>query len=103
GVDNDTLESVVGRNLKDKGFTVATAESCTGGLVSKRLTDIPGSSAYVKLNVVTYANDAKHDLLGVSQEILEKHGAVSSECAEAMAAGVRKLANTSFGLSVTGI
>jgi nicotinamide-nucleotide amidase len=103
GVDNDTLESVVGQSLKESGFSVATAESCTGGLLSKRLTDIPGSSAYIKLNVVTYANSAKHDLLSVSQEILDRHGAVSSECAEAMAAGVRRLANSDFGLAVTGI
>lgn len=103
GTDGDTLESVVADLLKNGCLTVGVAESCTGGLVSKRLTDIPGSSAYVKLNVVTYANEAKHSLLNVSQEILDKFGAVSAECAEAMACGMRNLSNADFGLSVTGI
>lgn len=103
GVDNDTLESVVGKLLKDKGLTIAAAESCTGGLFSKRLTDIEGSSAYVRLNVVTYADEAKRNLLGVSQELLEKYGAVSAECARAMAIGVRQLVTADIGIGITGI
>lgn len=103
GIDGDTLESVVADILKERGLKVSTAESCSGGWLSKRLTDIAGSSAYVTLNVVTYANEAKRDLLQVSQEILDRYGAVSAECAEAMALGVRKLASADFGLSVTGI
>jgi len=103
GVDDDTLESVVGRCLKEKGLTISVAESCTGGLLSKRLTDIVGSSAYVRLNVVTYANEAKCDLLGVSQELLDKHGSVSAECAKAMSTGMRQLAAADIGLGITGI
>lgn len=103
GVDTDTLESVVGAMLAEKNLVLSVAESCTGGLVSKRLTDITGSSAYVKLNVVTYANDAKQNLLNVHPYILETKGAVSAECAHAMAAGVRQLAQADIGLSITGI
>jgi nicotinamide-nucleotide amidase len=103
GIDSDTLESVVAAELRRLHKTVAAAESCTGGLLSKRLTDLPGSSAYVKLNVVTYANEAKRDVLGVSQELLDTFGAVSSECAESMAQGIRKLANADFGIGITGI
>lgn len=103
GMDEDTLESVVGRLLVEKGMTVAFAESCTGGLVSKLLTDVPGSSQYVKLNVVTYADEAKSDLLGVHKYILETKGAVSPECAHAMAAGARRLAGSDIGCGITGI
>jgi len=87
GTDADTLESVVGDLLRKQHLTISTAESCTGGLVSKRLTDTAGSSEYVSLNVVTYSNDAKQKMLGVDEEILSKHGAVSPECARAMAEG----------------
>lgn len=103
GIDNDTLESVVGALLAGRGMTLAAAESCTGGLVSKRLTDIAGSSRYIKLNATTYANSAKHSLLGVPNQILENQGAVSPECARAMAEGVRRLAEADLGLSITGI
>ena len=103
GVDDETLESVVGKYLRGKGLTVAAAESCTGGLFSKRLTDIDGSSRYVRLNVVTYANEAKCELLGVSQDLLDKHGAVSAECARSMATGVRHLSSADIGISITGI
>ncbi|MBX9687452.1 MAG: competence/damage-inducible protein A [Candidatus Obscuribacterales bacterium] len=103
GVDNDSLESVLAELLKKKGLTLSVAESCTGGLLSKRLTDIDGSSAYVKLNLVTYANEAKIEQLKVGPEIIEKHGAVSSECALAMALGVRALAKSDLALSITGI
>lgn len=103
GTDKENLESVVAEILTNRSLTVAAAESCTGGLLSKRLTDIPGSSAYVKLNLVTYANQAKEEQLQVSREILDTHGAVSAECAEAMASGIRKLAGADIGLSITGI
>lgn len=103
GFDNDTLESVVGSLLTEKGKTLAAAESCTGGLVSARLTDISGSSNYVKLNVVSYANEAKMELLGVTEQVLKSFGAVSAECAEQMAKGIRQVAKSDLGLSVTGI
>jgi nicotinamide-nucleotide amidase len=103
GFDDDTLESVVGALLTKSGKTLAVAESCTGGLVSERLTDIPGSSNYIKLNVVSYANEAKQQLLGVEEEVLNGHGAVSAECAEQMAKGIKELAKADLGLSITGI
>lgn len=103
GQDDDNLETVVGRLLVSKGMTLSVAESCTGGLVSKRLTDVAGSSKYTKLNVVTYANEAKQAVLKVSSEILDKYGAVSAECAEAMAVGVRAFGQANIGLSITGI
>lgn len=103
GINDDTLESAVGKLLSSKNLTVAVAESCTGGLVSKRLTDVVGSSKYIRLNVVTYADQFKHTLLNVSQDILATHGAVSAQCAEAMAHGVRTLSSTDIGLSITGI
>ena len=103
GFDHETLESAVGKLLTAQNKILAVAESCTGGLVSQRLTDIPGSSDYIKLNVVTYSNEAKTNILKVSEDLLAEHGAVSAQCAEAMAAGIRKLANAHIGLSVTGI
>ena len=103
GYDEDTLESVVGQLLIIQNKTLAIAESCTGGLVSSRLTDISGSSKYIKLNLVTYANEFKESLLKIPKEIIEKHGAVSKEVAELMAINVRKIANTDIGVSLTGI
>ena len=103
GFDNETLESALAKLLMTQNKTLAVAESCTGGLISKRLTDIPGSSSYISLNAVTYSNEIKNRLLSVSQDILETHGAVSAECAEAMASGMKNLAKTNIGLSVTGI
>jgi nicotinamide-nucleotide amidase len=103
GMNGDTLESVVGDLLKEKKKTLSVAESCTGGLVSERLTDMPGSSEYITLNLVTYSNDAKMKMLGVDDKILKEHGAVSSECAGQMAAGIRTLTGSDIGLSVTGI
>ena len=99
----ETLEEVVGLRLAVTGFTLAVAESCTGGLISQRLTEVPGSSVYFMEGVVTYSNDAKVRSLGVDPELIQKHGAVSAEVAEAMAEGVRRRADTDFGLSVTGI
>ncbi|MBI2467915.1 MAG: nicotinamide-nucleotide amidohydrolase family protein [Candidatus Rokubacteria bacterium] len=103
GTDDETLEQVVGRLLRARGLTIALAESCTGGLVSHRLTEVSGSSAYFERAVVVYSNAAKQALLDVPEEILRQHGAVSAECAEAMARGVRLRAGTDLGVSVTGI
>ena len=103
GTDSDTLQSVVGDLLKQQHLTISTAESCTGGLVSKRLTDTAGSSEYVSLNVVTYSNQAKQKMLDVDEDILTKHGAVSPECARAMADGVRRLSGADIGIGVTGV
>lgn len=103
GINDETLEDVVGALLVDRRATLAVAESCTGGLIAKRLTDVPGSSAYFVEGVVAYSNDAKSDLLGVPSSVIEEHGAVSAEVAEAMARGMRERARSTFGLSVTGI
>jgi nicotinamide-nucleotide amidase len=103
GVDDETLPVVVGRLLKERGLTLALAESCTGGLIGHQLTDVPGSSAYFERGFVVYSNAAKHALLGVPNVLLARHGAVSAECAEAMARGARVQAGTDLGLSVTGI
>jgi len=99
----EKMEEVVGLRLAVGGFTLAVAESCTGGLISQRLTEVPGSSVYFMEGVITYSNDAKIRSLGVDSELILKHGAVSSEVAEAMAEGVRHRADTDFGLAVTGI
>lgn len=103
GEDEETLESAVGRLLKERGATLALAESCTGGLLAKRLTDVAGSSAYFKEGFITYSNESKERLLKVPHELLVEHGAVSEPVAEAMAEGARKVAETDYGLSVTGI
>lgn len=89
--------------LHGTGLTLSVAESCSGGLLSKRLTDIPGSSAYFLLGVVTYANSAKEKVLAVPAELLEKHGAVSSEVAVAMAEGVKALSGSDLAIATTGI
>jgi nicotinamide-nucleotide amidase len=83
--------------------TIAIAESCTGGLIGHRLTQVPGSSAYVDRDIVSYSNEAKIDLLGVPADTIDRHGAVSAEVAGAMAKGVRERSGVSIGLSVTGI
>ena len=89
--------------LIDEGLAVATAESCTGGLLSSRLTDVSGSSGFVRLNFVTYANEAKNEVLGVPFEILDTVGAVSAECAEAMARGLHARTGCDVGICTTGI
>lgn len=103
GEDDETLESAVGRLLGERGATLALAESCTGGLLAKRLTDVPGSSAYFVEGLVTYSNESKERLLGVPRELIEEHGAVSEPVARKMAEGARALAGSDYGLSVTGV
>jgi nicotinamide-nucleotide amidase len=103
GEDDETLESAVGRLLKERGDTLALAESCTGGLLAKRLTDVAGSSAYLKEGLVTYSNESKVRLLGVPHDLIMENGAVSEHVAREMAEGVRELSGADYGLSVTGI
>ena len=99
----ETMEEVVGRLLTEQKRTIALAESCTGGLIGHRLTQVPGSSNYVDRGVVCYSNRAKTELAGVPPELIEKHGAVSAEVAAALATGIRERSGVSIGLSVTGI
>jgi nicotinamide-nucleotide amidase len=101
--NGESLEYVVGQMLKAAGKTLALAESCTGGLIAERITDVPGSSAYFLEGAVTYSNEAKTRTLGVSPDVLKIYGAVSAETAEAMARGIRERAGTDYGISVTGI
>ncbi len=101
--DDETLEGAVGALLAAGGKTLAVAESCTGGLIADRLTDVPGSSAYFERGLVTYSNEAKRDLLGVPEDVLRRCGAVSEETARLMAEGVRRLAGVDLGLASTGI
>ncbi len=103
GVDSETIESALARLLKERGATLALAESCTGGLLAKRLTDMAGSSAYFKEGLVTYSNESKERLLGVPHDLLVEHGAVSEPVAMAMAEGTRKLSGADYALSVTGV
>ena len=97
------LEELVGKLLKDRHCTVATAESCTGGKVASLITSVSGSSEYYKGSVVSYCNEVKADVLGVSRADLEKYGAVSSTVAEQMASGVRRLLKTDYAVATTGI
>lgn len=97
------LDNKVAGLLRDAGITLSVAESCSGGLIAKRLTDIPGSSGYFLLGVVSYANSSKIKVLNVPQALLEQHGAVSSEVARAMAEGVRTLSGSDIALATTGI
>ncbi len=103
GVDGLSLEEVVGALLKQRRLKLSVAESCTGGLIGARITNIAGSSEYFERAAVTYSNKAKAEMLGVPEELLERHGAVSSETAAAMARGIRTTAGTDLGLAVTGI
>jgi len=103
GVDQEKLEHLVAIKLAEKNLTIAVAESCTGGLIAHRLTNIPGISQYLERGVVSYSNEAKMEILGVSPTILEEHGAVSQQTALAMAEGIRRISRTDFGLAVTGI
>lgn len=101
--DGSPLEVVVGALLAGRGFRVAAAESCTGGLLTARLTDVPGSSAWLDRSVVVYSNRSKTDLLGVPESLIEAHGAVSEPVAAAMAAGIRARAGVDIGIGITGI
>jgi nicotinamide-nucleotide amidase len=101
--DGRPLEQVVGDVLVERGLTIAIAESCTGGLIASRLTDIPGSSRYVQEAVVSYSNEAKTMLLGVPAEMIAEHGAVSEIVALSMADGIRSRAGVGVGVGVTGI
>ncbi len=101
--DKRVLEEIVGDLLRARGWRIALAESCTGGLATSRLTDVAGSSDYVELGVVVYSNQSKIDLLGVAPALIDAHGAVSDEVAEAMAAGVRARAGVEVGVGITGI
>jgi nicotinamide-nucleotide amidase len=103
GVDGQPMEEVVGALLKQRRLKLSVAESCTGGLIGARITNIAGSSEYFERAAVTYSNPAKTEMLGVPGELLERRGAVSSEVAAAMARGIRQAAKTDLGLSVTGI
>ena len=99
----ETMEEVVGRRLAMTEFTLAVAESCTGGLIAQRLTNVPGSSKYFIEGLVTYSNESKTRLLGVDKKLIKEFGAVSQQVARDMARGVRHKAKTDFGLAVTGI
>ena len=103
GVDKDSLQQVVVELLREKGMKAATAESCTAGLLSKRLTEEPGSSAVFEMGVTAYANSVKINALGVDPALIEKYGAVSPETAAAMAGGIREISGAHVGLSVTGV
>jgi nicotinamide-nucleotide amidase len=103
GQGDETLEGAVARLLQERGATLALAESCTGGMLAKRLTDMPGSSAYFTEGLVTYSNEAKERLLGVPHALLLEYGAVSEPVARAMAEGSRTFSGADYGLSVTGI
>ena len=99
----DSPEILIAKTLTEKNMTLAVAESCTGGLVSHRITNIPGSSDYFKGGVVAYSNDVKTFLLYVSRELLEKHGAVSAQVARAMAKGAKSALDADVAVAITGI
>lgn len=101
--EKSTLEVIVGQLLRRHGLTLAVAESCTGGLVSHRITDVPGSSVYYQGAVVSYSNEIKERALHVRRDTLERHGAVSEQVAREMARGVRGVLCSDIGLAVTGI
>lgn len=102
-MNGETMEEIIGELLSKNGKTLSVAESCTGGLIGERLTDVSGSSKYFIQGVIAYANEAKIKTLSVLPEIIERNGAVSSETAEAMAKGMREIARTDYAISVTGI
>jgi nicotinamide-nucleotide amidase len=103
GEGEDTFAGVVGRTLRTRGWTLAIAESCTGGLVGHMITKEPGASDYLLLDAVTYANSAKQSVLGVDEDVLRGHGAVSPECACRMAEGARRVSGADVALAITGI
>lgn len=103
GLDEQTLAEVVGQKLVEKKKTLAVAESCTGGLIAKMITDVPGSSRYFTYGWVTYSNESKVSELGVKKELIERFGVVSSEVAQAMAEGAKRKSGSDFAVAVTGI
>lgn len=98
-----SIDEKVAKLLRNSGLTLSVAESCSGGLIAKRITDVPGSSGYFLFGAVTYSNESKVKVLGVPGELLEKHGAVSSEVALAMAEGVRRISGSAIAIATTGI
>jgi PncC family amidohydrolase len=102
-IEGESLELKIGEVLRQNNLTLSVAESCTGGLISHRITNTPGSSDYFEMGIVTYSNRSKMQLLDVPKLIIESFGAVSQETARAMAEGVKKVAQSDVGLSVTGI
>jgi nicotinamide-nucleotide amidase len=103
GTDGRPLEAVLGGLLRERKLTIAVAESCSGGLLASRLTDVPGSSDYFERGVVCYSDRAKIELLGVASELIGEHGAVSEPVARAMADGIRARAGTNVGIGITGV
>jgi nicotinamide-nucleotide amidase len=97
------LEKTIGDLLREKGWTLSIAESCTGGLICDRITNVPGSSDYFEGGMVTYSNESKTKHLGIPSDYIKKYGAVSPQVARRMAQGVRKAFGTTFGLSTTGV
>ncbi len=102
-ITNKMIEEEIGDELRKRGLSISTAESCTGGLVSHRITNVSGSSDYYKGGVIAYANEVKEKILGVAGHILREKGAVSVECAVAMAKGVKSLLGSDVGIATTGI
>jgi nicotinamide-nucleotide amidase len=103
GEDEESFEIVIGRILKERKETLCTAESCTGGMIASMITSIPGSSLYYKGSIISYDNSVKTDLLGVSADIIDKYGAVSSETVTKMAEGARRLLKTDYSIATSGI
>jgi nicotinamide-nucleotide amidase len=102
-IGTGSLVQTAARQLTAAGLTLSLAESCTGGLIAKLLTDLPGASAFLERGAVTYANNAKGDWLGIPADLIAREGAVSEACALAMARGIRRAAGTDVALAVTGI
>lgn len=103
GFETASVQELVHDRLTERGLTLAVAESCTGGTIAARFTALPGASAYFRCGVVAYSNEAKHDLLGVDPQAIERHGAVSEEVARQMAQGVRRAARADYAVATTGI
>ena len=102
-MDGILVEQLLLNELRSRGMTFAAAESCTGGLIAKRITDLAGASAVFRGGVVSYTNEVKRDVLGVPQALLDEHGAVSAPVARAMAEGVRRITGADLAVSVTGV
>ena len=103
GIDEPSLEALTVRLLRERGLTISLAESCTGGLISKRITDIDGASAVYRGGVNVYTNEAKTTLLGISENFIEAHGVISAEVSAALAENVRRVLKSDIGIGVTGL